>query len=160
MALTAAQRDKVWQYLGYGMEPAVDYGLSAEINAKLALADADAVLANDITAILTALATVDAAILAAGSTSTSSAGGLKKVDEIEFYPVTTTTGTSSFTSGSGVNAVTFGRMMIRRLAQRLGSAFNNRARFRYDFIVADYFDLSEYRPPINFSVSSNPIRGW
>jgi hypothetical protein len=63
--------------------------------------------------ILAELVTVDAAIAASGST-TSAAGGLRKVDEIEFFDVTTTS------VESAVAAPERGRMLVNRLAACFG----------------------------------------
>lgn len=153
MALTAAQRNAIWTYLGYEAEPSVTYGIVAQINAKLDLISTDPVLQAPIDAILAELVTVDGAVAAAGATTTTT-GALKKVDEVEFHPPTVLTTALA----TVVNAIKRGRMLIRRLAQRIGSPLGGP--FRYLFIVGDYFDLLDPRPPVVLGVSSEPRRGW
>ncbi len=147
MALTAAQRNAIWTYLGYEAEPSITYGVVAAINSRLDLISADPVLQAPIDAILLELATVDTAVASAGAT-VSAAGTLKKVDEIEFYQPTKTTALY----GAGiVDAIHRGRMLIRRLAQRLGGK---------SLIVADYFDLLDPRPSFVVRITSLAARGW
>lgn len=124
MAFSDAQRDAIMRYLGY---PAVDagtrYAAYYPVYSQIDLIGQSATTQAPVEAILTELTAVDVVVASAGTTISSS-GDLKKVDEIEFYPTTTST------SNAGIGALPRGRMLIKRLAQRMGGEH---------LIVADYF---------------------
>lgn len=124
MAFTDSQRDAIMRYLGY---PAVDagtrYAAYYPVYSQIDLIGGSATTQAPVDAILTELAAVDV-VLATAATTTSSSGDLKQVDEIHFYP------TSESTTSGGVGAMSRARMLVKRLAQRMGGE---------ELIVADYF---------------------
>lgn len=143
MALTAAQRNAIFTYLGYEAEPAASYTASANLSARVDLISADPVLQAPVDALLLEIAAVDL-VVATGGTQLSSSGPLKAVDEVQFYQVEQT----NVFADTSVDAIKRGRMLIKRLAQRLGGQY---------LIIADYFSLFERPSP---SLVSRPLRGW
>lgn len=145
MALTAAQRNAIFTYLGYEVESAASYSVFTLLNERVDLISADPVLQTPIDAILLEIAAIDLIVASAG-TSISAAGGLKKVDEVEFFDPNQASIQAAGTN-TAVDAIKRGRMLIKRLAQRLGGE---------RFILADYFSLFS----IGVTSVSRPARGW
>ena len=114
------------RYMGY---PAVAadtrYASYYPIWSQMDLIGMSAVTQAPVEAILAELVTVDAAIAASGTTASTS-GALKKVDELEWY-------NTSGSSAAGGGALSRGRMLVKRLAQRMGGEH---------LIAADYFGSS------------------
>jgi hypothetical protein len=110
MAFSDAQKVSIRRYLGY---PLGYYQLNTALESMMDKIGAIAVEQAAVETILTELVTVDTALAASGST-TSTMGGLKKVDEIEWYD-TTTQSTSAV-----VDALARGKMLVERLRQCFG----------------------------------------
>src|SRR5687767_14089356 len=81
--------------------------------------DSVAVEQTAVETILTDLVTVDTAVAASGSSSTT-AGSLKRADDIEWYNTTTESNTST------VDALSRGKMLIERLRQCFGVPLGGR----------------------------------
>ncbi len=110
MAFTDTQKDQIRRYLGY---PAAFRDQNYQLESMMDTVGANAVEQASVEAILTELATVDAAIASSGLT-TYETGPLKAVDEIEFHAP----GASSSTDS--VSAMKRARMLVERLRQRFG----------------------------------------
>jgi hypothetical protein len=110
MAFTDTQKDQIRKYLGY---PAGYYQYNTPLEGMMDKVGGIAVEQASVEAILTELATVDAALADSGTTTTVS-GALKRADDIEFYPAG-----SSSTMGA-IGAMNRGRMLVERLRQRFG----------------------------------------
>jgi hypothetical protein len=65
--------------------------------------------------LLTAIADVDESLAGTGGGASASYGTVKKVDEIEFYPVTSESGSSST-----LNGIEYGEILIERLRALMG----------------------------------------
>jgi len=126
LAFTAAQKHDIRKYLGVS---AAYFDLNTQLESMLDTIGADSDAQTIVEAILTELATVDAAVASSGSSS-ATYGALKKVDEVEFY--STADGSGSDTVG----ALKRGRMLVRRLAQRIAG------RHWQEVIHDDYFATS------------------
>jgi hypothetical protein len=122
VAFTDDQRNAIMTYMGY---PATAqdsrYASYYPIWAQIDLLGQSPVTQTPIEALLAELVTVDAAI--AASSVTAARGALKKVDEVEFFGPKESMITV-------VDSLRRGRMLVRRLAQRLGGAH---------LIADDYF---------------------
>ena len=128
MAFSPTQRNQIVTYLGY---PALDAGTRYAgyypIYSQIDLVGNDPVTQAPVEAILTELAAVDVAIAAGGSAAGAGTyGALKKADEAEFYSAKD----SLLQASDVVTAMKRARMLVRRLAQRMGGE---------QFIIADYF---------------------
>jgi hypothetical protein len=116
MAFSAAQKISIRRYLGY---PLGFYDLNTRLESMMDKVGGSVDEQAAVVTILAELVTVDAALASSGSTSTST-GGIKKLDEIEFYDVTTETVSAS------VDAHTRGKMLIERLRQCFGVELGGR----------------------------------
>lgn len=126
MAFTAAQKQQIRNYLG---APAVYPDFQHRIEGAMDVVGEDAEASTIVTGWLVRLTEIDTALTGSGSSgSTSTYGALKKVDEVEFYPVTDESGSSG---ASSIALVEQGRVLIQRLARILGV---------WDFLpIGDYF---------------------
>jgi hypothetical protein len=132
MAFTDAQKRDIRKYMGV---PMGFYDLDYRLESMMGLVGSNATDQAQIDAWLLRLTEIDDALVGvAGSgssaTSTASYGTLKKVDEIEFYPVTDGDG-----SGAGgaatLTLIEQGRTIIARIARAMGCS---------DFLpIGDYF---------------------
>lgn len=124
MAFTDAQKNQIATYLGYparvvGTRYATHYPIYSQID----LIGSDPVMQTPIEAILTELAALDTVLATQGASNTNT-GALKQVDEVHFYAPKESAGAMS------VGALQRARMLVRRLAQRMGG----------DHLIAgDYF---------------------
>lgn len=107
MAFNEAQKISIRRYLGY---PLGFYDLNTRLESMIDKVGSSAAEQAAVETILAELVTVDAALASSGSSSTTT-GGLKKLDEIEWYDVTTETVAST------VDALTRGKMLVERLRQ-------------------------------------------
>lgn len=124
MAFTDAQKNQIATYLGYPARPAgTRYASHYPVYSQIDLMGADPVMQAPIEAILTELVAIDAVIAADGA-SNANTGAIRQVDEVQFFAPGESQGFVS------VGALKRGRMLVRRLAQRLGGEH---------LIVADYF---------------------
>jgi redox-regulated HSP33 family molecular chaperone len=124
MAFTDSQRDQIRRYLGY---PAAFRDQTYQLESMMDTVGDNATEQASVEAILTELATVDAALAAAG-TSAQVMGALKAVDEIEFHAATGSTATDSMT------AMKRAKMLVERLRQRFGVP-----------LAGDYFGTGAFR---------------
>lgn len=108
MALTGAQTTAIRSYLGYAN---LNRYKNTRLEGTFTALDADGEAA--VVVLLTNIAAVDAAL----STAALTTGGLKKVDEVEFYP------TNGVASGAVANIRAQGRLLISRLSVLLGVPF-------------------------------------
>jgi hypothetical protein len=122
MAFTATQQESIRQYLGFSAGWRDHHH---KLESMLGLVGDGAERQATVEAILTELAAVDAALASSGA-SAAARGALKKVDEIEWHPIT------ADDSGSTVTAKERGQILIHRLARRFG--------FRPGEYDAGYFD--------------------
>ncbi len=122
MAFNSAQKVKIRTYLGFALG---FYDLNTRLESMMDTVGADADAQTHVEGILAELLTVDAALASSGSTTTS-AGSLKKVDDVEWYDTSTST-----TGASTVTAPERGKMLINRLAACFG--------FRTDELPSNYF---------------------
>jgi hypothetical protein len=113
MAFTAAQQQAIRNYLGVaGVYPEFRFRLQGAIE----VVGGDAQALASATTWLDRLAEIDDALTGSGATGTATFGDLKKVDEVEFYPVSESGGGSSST----LDLIGQGRVLIQRLARLLG----------------------------------------
>lgn len=104
---TSAEKRSIRSYLGYsgGFR---DRGVRLESMMDVVGAQTDeAAYARDL---LTKIAAIDTAIISGGSSSSATYGAIKKVDEIEFHPVTGDSASTSTLSGEDL-----GEVLIERL---------------------------------------------
>jgi hypothetical protein len=116
LAFSDAQKISIRRYLG---RPLGFYDLDTRLESMMDKVGSSAAEQSAVETILAELVTVDAALASSGSTSTTT-GGLKKVDEIEWYDVTTETVSSS------VDALSRGKMLVERLRQCFGVELRGR----------------------------------
>lgn len=122
MAFTDDQRNAIMTYMGYpATAQDTRYASYYPVWAQIDLLGLSPVTQTPIESLLTELGTVDAAI--AASSVSAPRGALKKVDEVEFFGPKESMITV-------VDALKRGRMLVRRLAQRLGGP---------QLIADDYF---------------------
>lgn len=141
MAFTSAQIVSIKKYLGF---PQVFESNNPRLLGAIELLGNHTERAAYIVSLLTELDVVDAAVAAAGSTTTTQ-GALKKVDEVEFYDV------SSSSSGSDyVGALKRGKMLCGRLSSAMGVP-----------IISNYFGTQGYSDDswgdASFQVGSFPL---
>lgn len=110
MAFTDAQKVSIRRYLGH---PLGYYDLNYRLESMMDKVGSSAVEQAAVETILAELVTVDVALASSGSTSTVT-GALSKLDEIEWHPPTTET------ISANVDAMSRGKMLVRRLAQAFG----------------------------------------
>lgn len=108
MALTGAQTTAIRGYLGYAN---LNRYKNTRLEGTFTALDADGEAA--VVLLLTSIAAADAAL----STAALTTGGLKKVDEVEFFP------SSGAASGAVANIRAQGRRLIGRLSLLLGVPF-------------------------------------
>lgn len=126
MAFTAAQKHDIRKFLGAS---AAYFDLNTQLESMMDTIGADADAQALVETILAELITVDAALATTGASS-ATYGSLKQVDEVQFYP------TDDGSETSTVGALKRGRMLVRRLAQRIaGSCWR-------EVIQDDYFATS------------------
>lgn len=137
MAFTAEQEKDIRKYMGvsFGF-----YDLNHRLESMMNLVGENATDKAQIETWLTRLAAIDTALTgSAASGSTATYGALKKVDEIEFHPI------SEGEEGSGTGNLTLiaqGRTLIGRIARAMG--------------VSDYLPIGDYfgsRRPMGFTIS-------
>lgn len=122
MAFTASEKRQIRSYLGYsgGFR---DRGVRLE--SMMNVVGEQTEEATYARSLLTQIAAVDTALAASGSSSTAATyGALKKVDEIEFHPVTGD-------SGSGSSSTIAGRDWGEILIERLRALFHVELAGRY-----------------------------
>lgn len=123
MAFTSAQKESIRLYLGF---PGAFHDLNSRLEGAMITVGNDADASATVVTLLTAIATVEAAIASTGSSS-STQGALKAiVGDVEWYDIT-----DGSSSSSTVSARQYGNMLINRLAARFG--------FTRDELPSDYF---------------------
>lgn len=113
MAFSSSEKSQIRRYLGYsGGFRDLNYHLESMMD----LLGADVDEAAYVRTLLTEIAAVDTAINTAGvGGAAATYGAVKKVDELEFHPLTIgQTGTSTLTG------VSYGEVLINRLSLELG----------------------------------------
>lgn len=136
MAFTAAQKRDIRQYLGV---PFGFYDLNTRLESMIDLVGGNATDQATVDAWLVRLAAIDEELTGSdASSSTASYGTLKKVDEIEFYPVTSDTDAST----TALSSIEQGRVLIARLARALGMAD-----------VLPYGDYFSQKSPMGFTLA-------
>ncbi len=132
MPFTEAQKKDVRKYLGV---PFGFYDLNSRLESMFGLVGENATDTAQIVDWLDRLAEIDDS-LTGSAASFSTQGSLKKVDEVEFYPI------SEFELGStALTLVAQGRVLIGRIARALG--------------VSDYLPIGDYfgsRRPSGFVI--------
>lgn len=137
MAFSAEQEKDIRKYMGvsFGF-----YDLNHRLESMMDLVGENATDKAQIETWLTRLAVIDTTLTGASSSGSSATyGSLKKVDEVEFYPVSEDSDSSS--SGT-ISLVEQGRTLIGRIARALG--------------VSDYLPIGDYfgsRRPTGFTIS-------
>jgi hypothetical protein len=116
VAFSEAQKVSIRRYLGY---PLGFYDLNHRLESMIIKVGSVAVEQTAVETILTELVTVDAAVASAGA-SASSMGSLKRADDVEWY------NTATESSGSSVDSITRGKMLIERLRQCFGVPLGGR----------------------------------
>jgi hypothetical protein len=111
VAFTAAQKRDIRKYLGV---PFGFYDLNTRLESMINKVGADPTDEAEVTAWLAELAVIDETVASDGATSHTH-GALKKVDEVEFHPITADSAVAV-----SVGAIDRGRMIIKRLARALG----------------------------------------
>lgn len=112
MAFTSSEKRQIRSYLGYsGGYRDSTVSLESMLDVVASQVD-EAAYARDL---LTKIAAVDAALASSGSGSSATYGAVKKVDELEFYDVTSSSGGTSTLSG-----VEYGEVLIERLRALFG----------------------------------------
>lgn len=120
MAFTDTQKRDIRKYLGV---PFGFYYLNHRLESGMGMIGENATDSAEIVAILTELATIDAALATAG-TSANATGLLKQVDEVQFYDGQQSAGYIA------PGALQRGRTLIARLAR--------------DFGCSDYLPIGDY----------------
>lgn len=131
MAFTEAERVRIRGYLGFpDVYRSENHRLESALDVIGSRVDVEAA----VRVILADLTTAETALATASSTVSSSAGtgGLKKVDEVEFYQATTSTSTT--TSSGVLEAKRRCRMLASRLSITIGVP-----------MVGDYFGAMGYQ---------------
>ena len=109
---TATEKMKIRRYLGYS---------GGYRDSTISLESMMTVVANQVDEaayareLLVSIAAVDTALASSGSSSSATYGAVKKVDEIEFHPITSGSGSTSTLSG-----VEYGEVLIERLRALFG----------------------------------------
>ena len=118
MAFTSAEKRQIRSYLGYsgGFR---DRGVRLE---SMMTVVGDQVEESAYARVLLGqIEDIDTAIIAGGGSSTATYGAVKKVDEIEFHPVTSDSGSTSTLSGEEL-----GEVLIERLRALFDVPLNGR----------------------------------
>lgn len=137
MAFTASEKRQIRSFLGYsgGFR---DRGVRLESMMDVVGSQAEeSAYAREL---LDQIAEVDEALNDTGTSATSTAtyGALKKVDEVEFWPVTETSGASS--AASTIVGRDWGEILIERLRALMGVELGGRY-FRKTRMSNGVFDL-------------------
>lgn len=118
MAFTSAEKRQIRSYLGYsgGFR---DRGVRLE--SMMDVVGAQVEESAYARVLLGQIEDIDEAIIAGGSTTTATYGALKKVDEIEFHPVTSESGSTETLTGESL-----GEVLIERLRALFDVPLNGR----------------------------------
>lgn len=133
MAFSAAQKRDIRKYLGV---PFGFYDLNTRLESMIDLVGNNATDQAEIETWLTRLAAIDTALTGSSTSTSAEYGSLKKVEEVEFYPIESDSESDSF------GDIERGRVLIGRLARALGMA---------DVLpYGDYFSASR---PMGFTIA-------
>lgn len=134
MTFNAQQKLDIRKYMGV---PFGFYSIDSRLEDMMNLVGTDATAQAEIVGWLTRLTAIDAELTGAAASS-ATYGSLKKVDEVEFYPLT-----EAESGSTALTLVQQGRTLIGRIAASLGVS---------DYLPFRAFDYFGSRRPSGFAI--------
>ena len=120
MAFTSAQKKDIRKYLGY---PQLNRYRDTRLESAIDVVGEDVDASAEVVALLTEIAAIDAKITAgagSGASTSTFTGSLKKADEVEWYALGTSSGTTGGATPTTASFRDQGRVLCSRLSQLMG----------------------------------------